>query len=104
VKAALNGLPQRVAGRLKDNAAAYHLGVIGQVGAANDIQIPLRVVLRAWSDALFRHAKSIRLLVSDRSLARRGERINTAAIARRNSDCNCSSNSSARASPIRSAA
>src|SRR5262245_925904 len=59
VESALNGLPQCVAGRLEDDAAAYDLGVIGQIGAWKDIQIPLRVILRAWSDALFRHGKSV---------------------------------------------
>ena len=55
VKATLDRFPNGVARRLEDNAAANHLGVISEVGAANDIEIPLRVVFGARSYAFFRH-------------------------------------------------
>ena len=58
VEAALDRFPQRIPCRLENNAAAHHLGVVSEVSATNDIQIPLRIVLRARSNAFFGHEKS----------------------------------------------
>src|SRR5207237_9519132 len=55
VEPTLDGFPERVAGRLKNNAAAHNFGVVGEIGVANDIEIPLRVILRAWSNAFLGH-------------------------------------------------
>ena len=46
VQRALHVLPERVAPRLDDHAAA-HGGVLGQVGGADDLLVPLGVVLFA---------------------------------------------------------
>src|SRR5262249_44778388 len=56
IQAALHLLPDGVAGRLDDHAAA-HGAVVGQFGAFDDIEIPLRVILGAGGDRIGGHAK-----------------------------------------------
>jgi hypothetical protein len=51
VQTALHLLPQSVAGGLDDHAPA-DIGVVGEPSLLDNVQIPLRIVLRAGSDGI----------------------------------------------------
>jgi hypothetical protein len=55
IEGPLHFLPDGEAVRLDDHAAA-HVGVLGQAGVLDDVEIPLRIILVAGSD-LFRHER-----------------------------------------------
>ena len=49
IEGALHLLPDGVAVRLDDHAAA-HVGVLRQAGVLDDVEIPLRIIFAAWGD------------------------------------------------------
>jgi hypothetical protein len=57
VEGPLHALPQGVAVGLDDHAAA-HVGVLGEPGAVDDVEIPLRVVLGPARDLVGGHDSS----------------------------------------------
>jgi hypothetical protein len=65
VQTALDRLPDGVAGRFEHNAPFDYLSVIRQVSLLHNVEIPLRIILRARRNSFFRHVGYTFLRVCD---------------------------------------